>query len=222
MAQGIKEAQTPWADGSDLTDTNCLANSSCLCELWSVKKQFPSFLSATCRGLLSDMSASTLKGRQDTWGVRLFSRSGFPSLSAGTSSLRSTGWGMLSCLFDRDRYLIPNPRIHYFFFLPRNANMQRPCATLTVSWSKIKKVEAGGNKESLGGSRYFPPMMRPDHGEDFWLDRIPAPPPACTPAAFCSNYAGTKVFRERRNILTRKPLPEAETEVWYFVKEKIF
>lgn len=91
----IHEEQSPCSDGSDLIDTNCWDISSSLCA-WSLFKElFPFGLSVAAGGLVSDMSASTLKGRQDTWAVRLFSRGPCTSSSVEHSSLQSPGEDML-------------------------------------------------------------------------------------------------------------------------------
>ncbi|KAA8589121.1 hypothetical protein FQN60_010466 [Etheostoma spectabile] len=114
----IQEARSPPSKGSDLTDTNCWESTSGLCGRSSGKEDFPSGVSVAFSGLLSDMSASTLKGRQDTCAARFSGRGASASSSVENSSLQSPGECILSFFFlfqGRDRFLIPIQKSHTLF-----------------------------------------------------------------------------------------------------------
>lgn len=114
MGLDIQDAQSPRSDGSGLIDTSCWENKSGLCAWSSFKGRFPSILSVAFSDLLSDISASTLKGRHDTCAARFLGRGACTSSSVEHSSLQSPGDGMLS-FQGPDRCLIPIQRAHNSF-----------------------------------------------------------------------------------------------------------
>lgn len=147
MGLDIQDAQSPRSKGSDLIDTNCRENTSGLCGRSSCKEDFPSVVSVAFRGLLSDISASTLKGRQDTCAARFSGRGASTSSSVENSSLQSPGERMLSFISFLFFFFF-NPEIAYPFCHGVQTCSVHTMRNSELSCYKVAKVVLG--KKTFG------------------------------------------------------------------------
>lgn len=163
--------------GSDLIDANCCEISSGPCPRSSLKALFPFSLSVPFGRFLSDISALTLKGRQDTWAVRSFSRSGCTSSSGKNILLPSPGEDMLS-FSGRNRYWIPSQTTHNVF--SRTADIQSPHRENRNNFYIPANLEKRKLWEGLGTfSQWCVPI--PWLGEYLRLDDVFRDPCGATP-----------------------------------------
>ena len=139
MGLDIQDAPSPFSGGSLLTDTKCWWNSG-LISRCSLKA---SFLFSLSDGFLSDMSASTLKGRHDTCAPHLFSRGGCSASAVGTSPLQSSGEHMLFFFWQNEIW--SRSRKH-----TRRSHGEKLGCYLSLVVSKVDKVGAG---KTLGSTR---------------------------------------------------------------------